>query len=145
MGRVVDETRGPEESIRIVGPVPHHLVPRWISSFDVCLLLADDGNYHYSPMKLYEYLACGKPVIAAAAGQVAEVMHERSEMLVAPGDLDGIVDRVERIASDANLAGAVGAWGRELVQRFASWDARADALLAALRERDLFQPTSQGL
>jgi glycosyltransferase involved in cell wall biosynthesis len=66
-------------------------------------------------------------------------------MLVAPGDLDGIVDRVERIASDANLAGAVGAWGRELVQRFASWDARADALLAALRERDLFQPTSQGL
>jgi phosphatidylinositol alpha 1,6-mannosyltransferase len=81
-------------------------------------------------------------VIAARVGQVEQVMREQSEMLVQPGDVDAIVDRVVRLASDPALRARLGAEGRSTVERSASWSARADAFVIALEDRSFLQPSS---
>jgi glycosyltransferase involved in cell wall biosynthesis len=142
--QLIERTRGLEDTVRILPPVPHGDVPMWLRSFDACLLLGESEGFHYSPMKLYEYLACAKPVIAARVGQVEEVFPNGSdELLVRPGDLAGIVDRVLRLSSSPALCAQLGAEGRKLVSENASWDARVGTLLSELRVRGLI-PESEG-
>ena len=41
-------------------------IPRYIHNFDICInpFLVDQVSRHANPLKVYEYLACGKPVVA---------------------------------------------------------------------------------
>jgi glycosyltransferase involved in cell wall biosynthesis len=107
-----------------------------LRSFDACLLLGNEESFHYSPMKLYEYLASAKPVIATRVGQVGQVLSRTfGEWLVPAGDADGIVDRIERLAGRPAERHSLGSKARDIVLRSASWDVRADALLEALAMR----------
>jgi len=102
----------------------------------VCLALAAPGIFHYSPLKLYEYLACGRPVVASAAGQMMNVLTDGEDALLAPGDdSEAIADAVSRLAVDAGLRERLGSSGRGLVERSASWDARAGAILDELERK----------
>ncbi len=53
-------------NVRLLGPKPHAQVPNYISAFDVCMNLfaAGDLSRDVSPLKFYEYLATGKPVVS---------------------------------------------------------------------------------
>ena len=131
-------TRGLEDVVRLLPAVSHHDVPRWLRVFDACMLLGGMDDFHYSPMKLYEYMACARPVIAPRVGQIAEVFPKgRDDLLVAPGDLDAIVDRIHKLGTNPSLRAESGAQARELVLKDASWDARARSLVDALESRGL--------
>jgi glycosyltransferase involved in cell wall biosynthesis len=135
---IEERCRGLEDTVRFAGPVDHEDVPRWIRSFDACLLLAGSDEFHYSPLKLYEYLACGRPVVAARAGDVGLVIRDgRNGLLVPVGNSQAVVDSIVRLADDAALRGRLGMEGRHTAQRFGSWGSRAEALLAALDDRNL--------
>ena len=93
------------EWVRLIGPVPHQDVPRWIRSFDVAVLLAGSKSFHYSPLKLYEYLACGAPVVAPDVGDIGrEVVDGRQAMLVPPNDPEAVVDAVRRLVAGSEVA-----------------------------------------
>lgn len=135
---LVASVRGLEDTVRILGPVPRDQVPDWIRTFDVCLLLAGSGPFHYSPLKLYEYLGCGRPVVAARVGEVLDVLdHERDGLLVPPGNADAVVQSLVRLANDPALRERLGAQARRTAVEQASWDHRARIVLEALRDRDL--------
>ena len=52
--------------VDFVGEVPREQVPYWINASDICLLPAKMVRSHPGdPIKMYEYMACGKPIIAA--------------------------------------------------------------------------------
>ncbi len=58
------EQRG---NVHFVGPKPYEVLPHYLKAFDVCLLpyvVDDPFNINCSPLKLYEYLATGKPIIS---------------------------------------------------------------------------------
>src|SRR5438132_4246612 len=94
---VASSVEAVSDVVRLVGPVPHDRVTDWIRTFDVCLLLADRGPYHYSPLKLHEYMACARPVVAAAVGEVAEVLRgDSGGILVSPGEAEAVVSAVGR-------------------------------------------------
>jgi glycosyltransferase involved in cell wall biosynthesis len=131
----VDDVR---DSVRLVGSVPHDRVADWIRTFDVCLLLADPGPYHYSPLKLYEYMACGRPVVAAAVGDVADALYgDAGGILVPPGDANAVVNAVARLAADPSLRKRMGVEARTHAERLGGWEARAGTLVDALRDRSL--------
>lgn len=131
--RLVDATRDVADVVRFLPPVVHDDVPRWLRSFDACLLLGEGHDFHYSPLKLYEYLACGRPVVATGVGQVDDVLGDLFRgWLVEPGDSDGIVERIHRLAQEPELRETIGSHGRELAVRSASWEVRAETLLDRL-------------
>lgn len=131
--------RGFEDTVRFVGPVMHADVPRWIRSFDVSLLLAGaEGDFHYSPLKLYEYLACGRPIVAPRVGDIGEVLSDGEDGLLVPaGDPKAVVIAIVRLAEDRQLRERLCRQAREKAEKQGSWDARAGALLARLEERRL--------
>ena len=60
------------------GTVPHHELPAYLAAMDAAVILAPRNEpFHYSPLKLAEYLAAGLPVVAPAAGQLARAAHRR--------------------------------------------------------------------
>lgn len=122
------------DNVRILPPVSHDEMPRYLAAFDAALLLASGGPFHYSPLKLYEYLAAGLPVIGPAVGDVGPLL-SRAGIVTDQGDPVGVAAAVEALAGDLSLTRRLGERARALAETECSWGSRADALLAALRER----------
>ena len=59
-------------AVRCTGTVPHDEIPEHLAAMDVALVLASSERaFHYSPLKLAEYLAAGLAVVAPRAGALA--------------------------------------------------------------------------
>jgi len=141
---IAKRVRGLEAHVRLLDPVPHDRVPQWLRTFDACFLLAGAG-FRSSSLKLYEYLACGRPVVAAAAGQVKEVLtHGSNGFLVPREDPIAVVGAIERLARDPALRRRLGEEARRTVEGSASWDDRAESIWSALEERGFSLERSQG-
>jgi glycosyltransferase involved in cell wall biosynthesis len=105
-------------------------------SFDACLVLPPADSFHYSPLKLYEYMSTGMPVVAPSIGQISQAVRDGADgILVPPGDVQAMCRALAELARNPALRGEIGAKARETVGRSASWDARAEAMLAVLDER----------
>ena len=70
------------------------------------------------PNALLEAMACGRPVVAAAAGGIPDVVRDgRDGLLAAPGDVDGLVGALRRVLDDRALAARMAEEGCERVRR----------------------------
>ena len=99
------------------------------------LVHADGTPFFGSPTKLFEYMAIGKGIVASNLGQIGQVLeHGRTAWLVAPGDIDALVDGLERLIGDAALRSALGAEARrEVVARY-TWHEHTRRTIARLQE-----------
>jgi glycosyltransferase involved in cell wall biosynthesis len=126
------------QNVVMVPGVPYLQVPDWLRTFDACLLLAPPGSFHYSPLKLREYMACGRPIVAPSIGEIPSVVSDGTEaLLVPPGDVQAVARAVERLVRDRKLGARLGDGARSAAMRNESWDVRACGLFEAMAERGL--------
>ncbi|HEX2725154.1 MAG TPA: glycosyltransferase [Beijerinckiaceae bacterium] len=79
-----------------------------------------------TPLKLFEMLACGTPVIVSDFRGMADIVRGGACGLVIPsGDAAALAGAVAQLASSSDRARAMGAAGARLVAAEHSWDARA--------------------
>jgi len=116
------------------GTVAHADLPAHLAAMDVALLLAPpDDAYHYSPLKLAEYLAAGRAVVAPALGQPAErLTDEVDAILVPPHDPAALSGALQRLRADPGLRARLGARARTAAVAHWSWDAQIRRVLDAL-------------
>jgi glycosyltransferase involved in cell wall biosynthesis len=111
------------------GSISHDEIPALIRLFDAALAPYPpfDGHpFYFSPLKLFEYMACGVPVVAAGQGQIAEIVRDgRTGLLYAPGDLDALAAACERLLADYGLRRRLGSAAAADVRRRYTWDANA--------------------
>jgi glycosyltransferase involved in cell wall biosynthesis len=118
------ERRGLRSSVVFTGWLPHEQMPDVIREFDIAL--APSHLWYASPLKLFEYMACGRPVVAAALGQIEEVVRDgETGLLYSHGDPDGLVTACERLLADRALRERLGRAAAEDVNGRYSWDANA--------------------
>lgn len=121
------------------GALPHEEVPKLIRQFDVALAPYPrlDHSFYFSPLKLFEYMACGIPVVAARIGQIAEVVRDgETGLLYPPGELDALAEACERLLADSSLRQRLGQAAVELIHDHYTWDhnvARIAELAHSLR------------
>jgi glycosyltransferase involved in cell wall biosynthesis len=61
-------------------------------------------NFYFSPLKLFEYLAMGKPVVASDVGQISEVIRDGDNgVLFEAGNVRSLAAALTRVATDDEL------------------------------------------
>lgn len=106
------------------GTVTHADLPSHLSAMDAALVLAPAAaTFHYSPLKLAEYLAAGVAVIAPAIGQIRDrLTDDANALLVAPHDPTALRAAITRLRDNHGLTDRIGAAGRATAETNWSWD-----------------------
>jgi glycosyltransferase involved in cell wall biosynthesis len=115
------------------GRQPHAQVPRYVAAMDVGVLL--DSNAYGSPMKVFEYWAMGKAVIAPRVAPVLEILRdEDTGLLIEPGDAAGMARQILRLAENQELRRRIGESGRRHVLATHTWARNAAEILRAYEQ-----------
>ena len=119
---------GVGERVRFVGAVPPRMRFDWIAAATICLLPLSNSaiaSRYTSPLKLFEYLALGKPVVTTDLPAIREVVeHGRTAWLVARAEAKAFAAGIDRLLGDEALRASLGAAAQTAGARF-TWDARA--------------------
>lgn len=124
-------------NVVFAGQRPIDELPHLLARADACLatLLPDPYLEKIISVKMFEYMACGKPVIGALRGEGARVLTEAGGgLVVPPGDGRAIADAVLRLRDAPEAARAMGESGRQHVEENYSRDVTAGRLEAVVRE-----------
>ncbi|MDD2465955.1 MAG: glycosyltransferase family 4 protein [Desulfobulbus sp.] len=98
--------------VRWLGYLPAEEVPAVINSLDLMFAFNKPGafgNYSY-PVKIYEALACGVPVIASGLPGTAWVLRNHPELLAKPEDIDDFVEKIISLHNAQLLFKSVSGW-----------------------------------
>jgi glycosyltransferase involved in cell wall biosynthesis len=129
--RAAARASGVEGRIDFVGLVPPRDVRGWLAKSDVLVLPNVETSVsarYTSPLKLFEYLASGRPMVASRLPALEEVLvHERNALLVPPGDAAAFASAIGRILGDPALGRRLAEQGRADVAQY-SWAHRAKRL-----------------
>ena len=91
-------------------------------SFVALVPYAASADVYFSPVKLFEYMSSGLPVVAARIGQTEKVIeHGRTGWLYAAGESDELAERIRWLSENRTAAEAAGAAAREQVLTHHTW------------------------
>lgn len=113
-----------QEHVIFTGTVAYANMPAYISAMDATLMLSGHSEgFHYSPVKLREYMACSRPVIAHRTGEMArDLVDEETALLVDPDKPTQLAEAVSRIVDTPELAERLGAKAREHTAARGGWE-----------------------
>ena len=129
------------QNMVFTGAVPHDRMPACLAAADIGVAPFDLGahkplalGFYWSPLKIFEYMASGLPVVAPAADRIPELVEGGIEgLLYQPAaPVDGLADALERL-TDPALRARLGTAARARVERDYSWRAHCEQLDAAMR------------
>ena len=109
------------------GAVPHAAIPSYVAAMDVAVAPYDRAEgFYFSPLKLFEYMAAGRPVVAADIGQLAECLrHGETALLYPPGDVAALAATLRTLVDQPVVGTRIGAAGRRWVERHRTWSGNA--------------------
>lgn len=119
------------------GPVKYEEIPQYIGAADIAVAPFDPEKnpltkrygFFYTPLKIFEYMACGKPIISTSVGNIKKIIHNGvSGMLIRPGDHIALADDIIKLISDDNLRLHLGSNARKVVEEKYSWEDHAKQL-----------------
>lgn len=116
---------GVAQAVNFTGFVGWEDVVRYVNAADIAIVPVPkmEREMWLSPMKLFEYMASGKAVVASAMGQVRDVVKDgENGLLVPPGDEAALAEAVNRLIEDVYLRERLGWQAREDAVRYHSWE-----------------------
>jgi glycosyltransferase involved in cell wall biosynthesis len=124
-----------ESRVTITGLVPPRDVRERLAAASVLVLpntASAISERYTSPLKLFEYLMIGRPIVASDSPAIREVLDDRrTALLVPPGDAGALARALLEIQQDPALARSLGDAAAAIGPRY-TWAARAQRLDAAL-------------
>lgn len=130
------QRRGLERRVRFTGLLEHQEIASVVRQFDVALAPypRHDHAFYFSPLKLFEYMACGVPVVAPALGQIAEVVQDGKHGLLYPaGDVDALETRCRELLRRPRLRASLGRAAADFVRRNYTWEHNAKRVVELAR------------
>ncbi len=139
---------GLRDAVTFTGAAAHEDVPGWIARMDVAVApYPRDAPTYFSPIKIFEYMAAGVPVVASRVGQIAEFLgHRRTAMLHRPGDIAAMAACIDELRRRPAFAQKLSRAARSHAVRHWTWKRNAERVLALYRrvERELARSSDRG-
>jgi glycosyltransferase involved in cell wall biosynthesis len=129
------------EGVTFTGAVSHDRMPACLAAADIGVAPFDVAahaplalDFYWSPLKIFEYMAAGLPVLAPDIPRLRRIVtHEREGLLYDASEPDGLALTIERLAKDAPVRASLGAAARDRVVREFGWDVHCRKLDEAMR------------
>lgn len=118
-------------NIFVHGPKPFTEIPKWQNAADILLVTGtkkDEYSYNYtSPLKLFEYMATQKPIVAARTKAIENVVSSDIVFFYEPDDANDLARVIERVFSSTEDVRRKTSAAFEK-SKLLSWDARARSI-----------------
>ena len=114
---------GVASRVRFLGAVTPEDVPAILAGLDVAVAPYPPGDHYFSPLKVYEYMAAGLPVVASAVGSLPHLL-AGCGVLVPPGDDHALGDALSALAADPTRRRVLGEAGRRAAKAEHDWTQR---------------------
>lgn len=121
---------GIADRVRFTGILPRHEIPGYVSAFDVALQPA--STPYASPLKLFEYMALGRAILAPEQPNIAEILQDdHNALLFRVGDRQSFRDQLARLTDDPALRERLGESARlSLTRNGYTWARNAERVLS---------------
>jgi glycosyltransferase involved in cell wall biosynthesis len=116
-----------------LGSVNYNKLPAYLNISDICIAPFDASEFKYfeklgfwwNPLKLFEYLSMGKPVVSFDFDEVKKIVADGG-LLANPGDLNDFVEKLEYLVNNRKERQRLGNNARELALKEYDWKKRAE-------------------
>lgn len=130
--------QGLAASVLMTGMVPHHHIPYMLALADVLVApspaLPPDQGGTGTPLKLFEYMAAGKAIVATAVDQATAVLeHDKTALLTPPGNARAFAAAITYLLQNPAQLTRLGANARGQAQTKHSWEEYARQLTEIYR------------
>ncbi|OGF74598.1 hypothetical protein A3J56_02260 [Candidatus Giovannonibacteria bacterium RIFCSPHIGHO2_02_FULL_46_20] len=123
-------------NVVFVGHVLPQQVPKWLCVADILVLpnsaRFDISKYYTSPLKLFEYMASGVPIVASDLPSLREILNERNAFFFEPDNAVSLADTLIAVRNNYVEAEKRAKRARDEVRRY-TWERRAEHICAILR------------
>lgn len=116
--------------------IPHDEIAVYLAAMDIVLAIYPKVDFFYfSPLKIFEYMAAGKAVLATKIGQITEIIdHGKNGMLFEPDDFDDLQAKVFQLIENRNLRLKIGKQAAETIKEKYTWNHTAEKISKILLE-----------
>ena len=129
-----------DRQVILPGRVPHAEIPAWLDAMDVCVApYLPQADFYFSPLKIIESMAAGRPVVAPRIGQIAELIQDqKTGRLYTPGDRVACAMALLDLIDAADQRRAMGR-AAELDAAHHGWETVVEQALALALRRPSFR------
>lgn len=115
--------RGLEDLIIFAGEKQHSQIPFYMGACDILISAKALLKSGYSPLKIYEYMACGRPVVASAVDGLEFITSSGSGVLFEPGNISDLATKIEELLTQPEIESIeMGQRARQTVVYNYSWE-----------------------
>lgn len=130
----IAEESGVRSRVTLRGHATQSVLATYQKAADVLLMPFPDTHHyrsHMSPVKMFEYMAARRPIIASNLPTIREVLNDENSLLIPPGDDKALASGMEMLVADPDRAMAIADRAYREVQEY-SWAARTKRILSLL-------------
>lgn len=131
---IIAKKNGIYDKFIFIGNVTYEKVPLFMNMADVCVVPKKLLGFGYSPLKLYEYMACGKPVIATNTMGFEILKQHEAGILIDPSNSSEFSEGIISLLQNEQLRAQMGINGRKIVVNEYSWEITSEKTANVIRE-----------
>jgi glycosyltransferase involved in cell wall biosynthesis len=122
-----------ENAFRFLGVVSYEQLPVFLNSADICVAPFKGDRGETSPLKLFDYMACGKPVICSDIPSLRSLITGAGGIFtVPPEDSSSLATALITLLNDEAKMIAMGKEGRKYVENNNSWEMIAHKIIDSI-------------
>jgi glycosyltransferase involved in cell wall biosynthesis len=130
------KTYGITDNVKFTGTIPYHEIPDYIACMDICTIpfKNDSVAQNSLPLKLFEYMACEKPVICSNVRAIRELF---AEDVLFVSDSEDYKKAIIKLYRDEPLRNQMGSRGRDIIEKKYQWDvisAKLEKVMIGLKD-----------
>lgn len=128
--------RNLQKVVKQIDYVPHDQVPRYTSVFDYAVMTYPDfDGFYFSPLKMYEYMSMGTPVVSTNTGQIGSIIKNgETGLLVYPPSTENFYEAIIHLQASPDYYKRISSASRREVLEHHSWFGNASQVMSVCKD-----------